>query len=248
MVESTTAKDRPHAVASWEANGGQSLGFDVLQRLERAYECFERIGREFHSRGWVLGTSGNFSAIVSRTPLRLAITVTGVDKGSLSPADVVLVDGQGTTVAGSGAPSGEMQLHRAILGATYAGAVLHTHSVWATVLSDRVGAGGAVEFAGQEMLKGLSGVSTHLHRERLPVIENSQDMDVLCAGAEEELARHPSAHGMLICRHGLYAWGADVAAAKRTVESLEFLLEVSGRTDRPGATGGRGEELTPWLC
>src|SRR5258708_9665318 len=42
------------------------------------------IGRGFYSRGWVLGTSGNFSAVVSREPLRLAITSTGLVKGNLA--------------------------------------------------------------------------------------------------------------------------------------------------------------------
>lgn len=39
------------------------------------------IGRGFYSRGWVLGTSGNFSAVVRRDPLRLAITSSGVAAG-----------------------------------------------------------------------------------------------------------------------------------------------------------------------
>ena len=64
-----------------------------------------QIGREFHARGWVLGTSGNFSAVVSRNPLRLAITSSGVDKGSLSPAQVVEIDGRGKVLAGSGRQS-----------------------------------------------------------------------------------------------------------------------------------------------
>ena len=42
-------------------------------------------GRAFYARGWALGTSGNFSAVLSRQPLRLAITSTGLDKGTLTP-------------------------------------------------------------------------------------------------------------------------------------------------------------------
>ena len=34
-------------------------------------ETLIRLGSEFHRRGWVLGTSGNFSVVVSRDPLRL---------------------------------------------------------------------------------------------------------------------------------------------------------------------------------
>jgi methylthioribulose-1-phosphate dehydratase len=81
-------------------------------------------------------------------------------------------------------------------------------------------------------MKGLAGVSTHGHREWLPVFGNSQDMATLSAAVERTLEEHPSAHGFLLRRHGLYTWGRDVDEAKRHVEVLEFLLEVSGRTAR----------------
>ena len=63
------------------------------------------IGRQCHARGWALGTSGNFSAVVSRDPLRLAITASGVDKGTLGAGEIVEIDGHGQVVAGSGRPS-----------------------------------------------------------------------------------------------------------------------------------------------
>ena len=80
------------------------------------------------------------------------------------------------------------------------------------------------------MLKGLEGVSTHEHREWVPIIENSQDMTRLAGSVEEALAQHRRAHGFLLRQHGLYTWGKDIAEAKRHVEILEFLLEVRGRT------------------
>src|SRR5262245_11578821 len=43
------------------------------------------IGRDFHRRGWTLGTSGNFSTVIEREPLRIAITASSVDKGHLGP-------------------------------------------------------------------------------------------------------------------------------------------------------------------
>jgi methylthioribulose-1-phosphate dehydratase len=42
------------------------------------------IAKSFHARGWLLGTSGNLSAVVQREPLRLAMSPSGVDKGELS--------------------------------------------------------------------------------------------------------------------------------------------------------------------
>lgn len=186
-------------------------------------------GREFHGRGWALGTSGNFSAVTSRDPLRLAITASGLDKSALTPAQILEIDGRGHVMRGEGRPSDETRLHLSVVRARGAGAVLHTHSVWSTLLSEAFAAEGRLVIEGFEMLKGLAGVRTHEHRELLPIIDNSQDMDALSRSLEEVLERHPAAHGVLLRRHGLYTWGRDLAEARRHVEIFEFLLEVVGR-------------------
>jgi methylthioribulose-1-phosphate dehydratase len=185
-----------------------------------------------------LGTSGNFSVVTSRDPLRLAITSSGTDKGGLAPEQFIQVDPRGEVVEGAGRPSAEMQLHLAVVRLRGAGAVLHTHSVWGTILSDAYAGGGGLSIEGYEMLKGLSGVTTHEHREWLPIIENSQEYEGLSRAVEEVLERHPGAHGVMLRRHGLYTWGRDLAEAKRHVEIIEFLLEVLGRT----YCAGRGNE------
>jgi methylthioribulose-1-phosphate dehydratase len=186
------------------------------------------IGRDCYARGWVLGTSGNFSAVVNRDPLRLAITSSGVDKGTLSVGEIVEIDQHGKVVAGSGRPSAEASLHLAIARARGAGAVLHTHSIWSTILSDAATEDG-LAIQGYEMLKGLDGVGTHEHREWLPILDNTQDWAAAVPQVEAMLTEHPNAHGFLIRRHGLYTWGRDLAEARRQMEILEFLFEVIGR-------------------
>jgi methylthioribulose-1-phosphate dehydratase len=190
------------------------------------------IGRSFHSRGWVLGTSGNFSAVIERSPLRLVITASGADKGHLTVDELLDIDASGAVIAGEGRPSDETKLHLTIIARRDAGAVLHTHSVWGTILGEANTPKGGIEIAGYEMLKGLTGVTTHLHREWLPIVENSQNMDSLSAEVDQLLADNPAAHGFLISGHGLYTWGTDLAEAKRHVEILEFLIEVTGRTSK----------------
>ena len=186
------------------------------------------IGRQFHARGWVLGTSGNFSAVVSQRPLRLAITATAVDKSTMSADDIVEIDEHSKVLAGSGRPSAEASLHLALARVRGAGAVLHTHSVWGTILSE-VATENGLAIEGYEMLKGLAGVGTHEHREWLPILDNTQDWTAAVPHAEGVLTRHPKAHGFLIRRHGLYTWGRDLAEARRHVEILEFLFEVIAR-------------------
>jgi methylthioribulose-1-phosphate dehydratase len=195
------------------------------------------ISRNFYGRGWVLGTSGNFSAVLNRAPLQLAITASGLDKGHLTPEQILQIDVDGNVIAGNGKPSDETKLHLAAVKLRGAGAVLHTHSVWSTLLSQAFATAGGLAISGYEMLKGLAGNKTHEHTEWLPIIENSQQMDELAAAVEATLLRFPAAHGFLLRGHGLYTWGRDLDEAKRHIEIFEFLLEVTGRTSgtAPGA-------------
>ena len=215
-----------------------------MRTFERAAADLVAVGRRFDARGWVLGTSGNFSEAISRDPLRLAITRSGVHKGELTPDDILEIDGDGTNRrAGAGKPSAETQLHLEIVGARQAAAVMHTHSIWSTFLSDRGAAGGGISIEGYEMLKGLDGVGTHEHREWIPVIDNDQDMTRLGAVVRQTLAAHPACHAFLLRRHGLYTWGATLADAVRHVEILEFLFESVGRARYSTAIP---EEAAPW--
>lgn len=189
------------------------------------------ISRGFYARGWVLGTSGNFSAVLSREPLRLAITASGVEKGDLTADHILQIDGHAHILQeAQGHPSDESLLHIQVVRTRGAGAVLHTHSIWATILSDLHGPEGGVAIEGYEMLKGLHGVTTHRHREWVPILENAQEMELLARRVDETLRQQPNAHGFLLKRHGLYTWGEDLAQAKRHVEILEFLLEAMGRS------------------
>jgi len=189
-----------------------------------------QIGKDFYARGWVLGTSGNFSAVISREPLRLAITSTGLDKGALTPAQFLEIDSAASVVRGGGRPSAEALLHVAIVNGVGAGAVLHTHSVWSTVLSGSHASQGGIALEGYEMLKGLEGVHTHKHREWLPILENSQDMVKLGDRVSKILQISPGIHGFLLRDHGLYTWGVGLQEAKGHVEILEFLMEVLVRS------------------
>jgi methylthioribulose-1-phosphate dehydratase len=188
------------------------------------------LARNFYSRGWVLGTSGNFSAVLSREPMRLAITSTGLDKGSLTSKHFLEMDDTAKVQRGEGKPSAEALLHVAIVRGLKAGAVLHTHSVWSTVLSETFAPQGGLALEGYEMLKGLEGVRTHQHREWLPILENSQDMVELSQQVTQVLLENPGLHGFLLRGHGLYTWGYSLPEAKRHVEILEFLMEVLVRS------------------
>jgi methylthioribulose-1-phosphate dehydratase len=202
----------------------------VIGASQDTAERLAETGRRFYARGWVMGTSGNFSAVTSRAPLRLLISSSGVPKGELTAAHFVEVDAAGQpTTPTTLRPSAETLLHAVIAEVRGAGAVLHTHSIWSTVLSLRHQAEGGLAIEDLEMLKGLAGVTTHAHREWVPILANSQDMPALGDALRRTLTAQPEAHAVLLAGHGMYTWGKTIADAERHVEILEFLLEIAGR-------------------
>jgi methylthioribulose-1-phosphate dehydratase len=196
------------------------------QRLSTLSTRLAEVGRDFYRRDWVLGTSGNFSAVLSNDPLRLVITSSGIDKGQLAADHFLEIDETGSVVQGHGKPSAETLLHLQVVRIKGVGSVLHTHSVWSNVLSGMFASQAGFAIEGYEMLKGLSGVQTHEHSEWIPIIENSQSMAPLARKVAEVLQDHPRAHAFLLKEHGLYTWGSDIEEAQRHVEILEFLMQT----------------------
>lgn len=202
-----------------------------MEHVLRA-ELAELIGF-LHGRGWAEGTGGNFSRVLSHDPLRLLLTPSGVDKGQVQPEQLLIVDGAGQVVQGDKKPSAETLLHIPIVEETGATVILHTHSVWNTLAS--LSDGDEYVISGLEMLKGLKGVTSHEHQERVPILENSQDIPSLAVTLREVLRASPSTHAVLLRGHGVYTWGCDIFEAKRHIEILEFLFEVSWRRNNPGS-------------
>ncbi|MDH4048139.1 MAG: methylthioribulose 1-phosphate dehydratase [Gammaproteobacteria bacterium] len=180
------------------------------------------VARVFGARQWCLATSGNFSVRIDKNSL--LITQSGKDKSELAPDDLMRCDLDGTPADATLRPSAETALHACLYRRDAAiGAVFHTHSVSSTLLSRA--AGTSVEFSGYEMQKALAGFESHENRVTLTVFDNSQDLPELAKRVQARLAKASCpAPGFLIRGHGLYAWGKDIAEARRHTEGLEFLL------------------------
>lgn len=206
--------------------------YHPLAGLNDQIHGLRETGAYFFQRGWSVGTSSNYSVVLHRDPCELLVTASGKDKGRLTELDFVRVDGGGIPVApNQPKSSAETLLHCVVAKELEVGAILHTHSVWATLLSNLYFEQGGIKLEGYEMLKGLAGVDTHEYRFRLEIFENTQDIPVLAAQVRKRLTdpADPLKYGYLIRRHGMYTWGRDLDEARRHIEILEFLLECEGR-------------------
>lgn len=163
-------------------------------------------GRRLYARGMVAANDGNLSCRVEQGFL---ITASGVSKGFLQPADILLLDAAGTVIAGTGRPSSETALHLAIYAARpEVGAVVHAHPPYAT----------AFALAGQTLAEsGLDEVRMQLGE--VPLIPHA-------APGSLDLAR-AVARGLgggkaaLLARHGAVTVGAAPEQALYRMEALE---------------------------
>lgn len=181
------------------------------------------IGRFASARGWVPATSGNFSRRIDGR--HAAITRSGIDKGRIGENDLVVFAFDEPLPAGV---SAEAPLHAARYRAdSRIGAIVHVHSVAATVLSRACEKPGYLELNGFEMQKALAGNDTHESPVRVPVVANAQDTYALAEVVEARLGEEPGVPGYLLAGHGSYVWGATMAEAQRHLEGLEFLLQCA---------------------
>ncbi|HRF83035.1 MAG TPA: methylthioribulose 1-phosphate dehydratase [Pseudoxanthomonas sp.] len=198
-----------------------ALPYDPARLHELARLLIGNI-RELAQAGWTPATSSNFSHRLDDH--HAAITVSGRDKGRLVEDDIMVVDFDGRAVGRPLRPSAETLLHTQLYRRyPEIGCVLHTHSPVQTVASRLYAGAGHVRLEGYELLKAFHGNSTHETAVDVPVFANTQDMDVLAAQVDALLDRQVM-WGYLIDGHGLYAWGRDMAEARRHLEAFEFLL------------------------
>ena len=178
--------------------------------------------RELSALGWTPATSSNFSMRLDDR--HAAVTVSGRDKGKLTVADIMVVDFDGHAVGTDQRPSAETVLHTQLYRRLpEVGCVLHTHSLAQTLASRLYGGSGHVRFEEYELIKAFRGQDTHRTIMDVPVLANNQHIPTLAAQVDVLLDKGP-VWGYLIEGHGMYAWGRDMAEARRHLEAFEFLL------------------------
>lgn len=190
--------------------------------FEDAAFALVEVGRRIDAHGWAPATAGNYS--IRLDDGSVAVTTSGKHKGRLTAGDIMRVDLHGNPLT-PGKPSAETGLHCGLY-RTFpdCNAVLHGHSPQAVGLSRALPDATEWVFRGHEMLKVFPGITTHETHLRLPIVDNSQDMDVIEAAIGPARLAEDAAPAYLIRSHGLYAWGRDIEEAERVLEATEWLI------------------------
>jgi methylthioribulose-1-phosphate dehydratase len=198
------------------------MEFDAIAR------SLAEAGRFLASQGWAPATSGNYSARLTNESV--AITVSGRDKGQLTPDDIMAVDLQGQPLSPGKRSSAETLLHTSLYQAyPDVGAVLHTHSVNCVSLSRWLLGRGhdSLVLTNYELLKALPGITTHAIEVAVPIVANSQNMVALSETVLARLKAGSAPVGYIIAGHGLYSWGSTVPQAQMATEALEVLVSCT---------------------
>ncbi|QJC51929.1 methylthioribulose 1-phosphate dehydratase [Paenibacillus albicereus] len=197
-----------------------------LEEKQRAYAELAEVKELFASRGWFAGTSGNLSVRVGGFEpgdFQFAITASGKDKSKRTAEDFLLVDQNGKPSEPTALkPSAETLIHCEIYRLTGAGAIFHIHSVYSNVISEWFWERRSVPVTGVELIKGLGIWEEEAHIE-IPIVPNYADIPRIVPEITDAL--QPRLPGVLLRKHGIYAWGKDAFEAKRHLESFEFLFE-----------------------
>jgi methylthioribulose-1-phosphate dehydratase len=173
--------------------------------------------------GFLACTAGNVSCLLGSNPFMVGMSPSGVDKGQLKSTDFIRIDGNARPMPpDQRKPSDEALLHVRIYQAVGCQAVCHGHPAHAVAMS--MAAGPNLVVSGIEMQKAFAGISTHEGEQRIPIVENSQDMEEL--SIRVMAARHPQIPAVLVRGHGVYAWGNSVKEASRHLETVEWLARI----------------------
>ena len=181
----------------------------MAQTENQAREAIVETARSMFERGLTHGSTGNISV---RLDDRWLVTPTGSSFGSLDPARISLLDGEGKLLAGD-PPSKEAVLHRAMYQQREkAGAVVHLHSIHsvaASVLAD---------IDPDDVLPPLTAYYV-MRIGSLPLVPYFPPGDRNLAEAVRGYAgRH---HALLLANHGPVVAGSTLSAAADAVEELE---------------------------
>lgn len=202
------------------------FAYDINDFNQAATELC-RYGQTLYQRDWSPATSSNYS--IRLNDHCCALTSSGKHKGELTADDILVVDLDGQPLPHPQhkvdcKPSAETLLHTQLYRRDPAiGAVLHTHSATAVVLS-QLWPEDVLTLQGWELQKAFAGETSHEHPVAIPLFANDQNIDRLASAVEQRMAQQGQGHAYLIRGHGVYTWGKNISECFRHLEALEHLL------------------------
>ena len=190
------------------------------------------LARQFYSIGWVSGTGGGISI---REGNHIYIAPSGVQKERLERNDIFTIDLEGKVIEKPRTENLKISECTPLFMAAYhvhnAGAVIHSHSIYA-VLATRL-YGDSFRIKNQEMQKGIRGHKSSDTLE-VPIIENTEKECELTESLTQTMRNNPQTDAVLVRNHGVYVWGNSWQQAKTQAECYDYLFRAAVELNKLG--------------
>ncbi len=177
-------------------------------------------GKMLASARLVTGTSGNIS-IYNCSENLMAISPSGINYNLMKPEDVVVMDLQKKVVDGSRKPSSEYRLHSIFYEKRDdAGAVIHTHSPFATAVACLNLDLPAVHYT-------IAHAGNKVSCAKYATFGTEDLADNAYQAMEDRKA-------VILANHGLVAIGENIAVAFNIASEIEYVAELYLRSSAAG--------------
>jgi methylthioribulose-1-phosphate dehydratase len=197
--------------------------------------------KQFYHLGWVSGTGGGMS-IRDKDTGDIYIAPSGVQKERIKPEEIFILDEDGKIAHYPEVPGKKLKLSECtpLFEACYelrnAGAVIHSHSIWAVLATNLISPynkKAAFCVSGFEMQKGIKDhkVADTL---KIPIIENTEKECDLADSLKKAIEEFPKTQAVLVRNHGVYVWGDTWQKAKTQAECYDYLFRVAVERKRLG--------------
>jgi len=207
------------------------MSYDSLRQI--AYDA----NMELASSGLVMGTFGNLSVADAEAGV-FAIKPSGVPYEQLTPGHMVVISIEtGAVIDGGFRPSSDTPTHLELYRAFACGAIVHTHSEFATMLAQARVPVRCMGTTHADYFRGDIPVTRPMRREEVEQ-DYEKNTGLVIAEAFRAAGRSPlEVQAVLVANHGPFAWGSDAAMAVENARVLEYVarLEWRVRTITPGA-------------
>ncbi len=197
--------------------------------------------QELAGSGLVMGTFGNLSA-VDRVDGVMVIKPSGVPYDELAPEHMVPVSLEtGEVIDSTLRPSSDTPTHLALYRAFGCGAIVHTHSEYATTLAQaRLGVR-CLGTTHADYFRGDIPVTRPMRQDEVEQ-DYERNTGVVILEAFRSLGVSPDeVPAVLVANHGPFAWGPDTAKAIEHARVLEYLARIECRLRAMGVDDTRPE-------
>ncbi|WP_213583610.1 methylthioribulose 1-phosphate dehydratase [Paenibacillus sp. J2TS4] len=200
----------------------------TLEQKQKAFAELSEIKATLAARGWFPATSGNLSVRIGDRSedghsFAFAVTASGKDKSKSTPEDFLIVDQNGQPLESTGLkPSAETLIHCEIYRVTGCGAIFHVHTLFNNLVSELYWPEKSIPVEGVELIKALN-IWEEDAQIRIPILPNYAEIPRIAELVQGAIL--PRIPGIVLRKHGIYAWGANAFEAKRHLEAFEFLFE-----------------------